>query len=112
MISKENAASLEKEIAWFSRVLETRITLYFEQDHQYKNIYDIPPPDLEGDGSEYARIVKASAMSFDERVVLILSLLPHIRPQVLDTFFIRNSAAGKPRRMADFYPPAKRSLSF
>ena len=29
-------------------------------------------------------------MGFDERIVLILAMMPHIRPQVLDTFFIRN----------------------
>lgn len=45
---------------------------------------------VEGDVSEYARVVSEYGMSFDERIVLILTLLPHIRPQALDTFFIQN----------------------
>lgn len=90
MVDKENASTLEKEIAWFGKVLETRITLYFGQQCAYGDIYDISPPDLENDASEYARVVKECGMGFDERIVLVLALLPHVRPQALDTFFIRN----------------------
>ena len=84
---KANAISLEKELNWFSRALEARFSLYFEQEREYPSIYDIPPPDLEGDDSEYARLVKECDMSFDERIVLILTLIPHIRPELLDIFF-------------------------
>ena len=31
-LSTANAVSLEKELAWFSSVLDTRIALYFEHD--------------------------------------------------------------------------------
>ena len=31
-LSTANAISLEKELAWFSSVLDTRIALYFEHD--------------------------------------------------------------------------------
>lgn len=85
-----NAAFLEKEIAWFSTVLETRISLYFEQDCPYHSIYELVPPAVEGDASEYAKLVRKYDIDFDERIVLILALLPHIRPQTLDTFFIQN----------------------
>lgn len=85
-----NAAFLEKEIAWFSTVLETRISLYFEQDCPYHNIYELVPPAVEEDASEYAKLVRKYDIDFDGRIVLILALLPHIRPQALDTFFIQN----------------------
>jgi len=85
-----NAISLEKELAWFSRVLETRFQLYFEQPCEFDCIYDVQPPLVEGDYSEYARLVSEYGMSVDERIVLMLALVPHIRPQVLDTFFIHN----------------------
>lgn len=87
---KQNAISLEKELAWFSRVLETRISLYFEQVCEFDSVQAISPPDLAGDDSEYARLVKACAMSFDERLVLILALIPHICPQALDNLFVQN----------------------
>ena len=89
-ISRKNTISLENELTWFSRVLEARISLYFEQACAFRTINDIAPPDLEKDDSEYAGLVKACGMGFAERIVLILALIPHIRPQALDTFFTQN----------------------
>ena len=90
MMSQSNAITLEHEIDWFSRVLEARIGLYFEQPCDYDDIREISPPDLSDDQSEYASVVSENGMGFDERIVFILAMLPHIRPQVLDTLFIRN----------------------
>ena len=89
-LSSLNAISLEAEIDWFSRVLSARISLYFEQACEVEDIHVIPPPDLSVDESEYAGLVKQFGMGFDERIILILALIPHIRPQALDTLFIRN----------------------
>jgi hypothetical protein len=85
-----NANCLDSEIAWFSRVLEARICRYFEQSEDCVDINAITPPDLSNDESEYARVVDEHAMGFDERIVFILALIPHIRPQALDTLFVRN----------------------
>ena len=85
-----NALSLERELDWFNRVLEARISLYFGQECEYGDIHEIAAPDLAGSESEYARLVADCAMGFDERLVLILSLIPHIRPQALDTLFVSN----------------------
>jgi AAA+ superfamily predicted ATPase len=85
-----NALSLERELDWFNRVLEARINLYFGQECEYRDIHEIPPPDLAGTEPEYAELVTDCAMGFDERLVLILSLIPHVRPQALDTLFISN----------------------
>lgn len=89
-IDRANAAALERELEWFNRVLETRISLYFEQPGADGDIRAIAPPELENDPSAYARLVREQGMGFDERIVLILALVPHVRPQLLDTFFIRN----------------------
>ena len=85
-----NAATLEKEIDWFSRVLEAVIKIYFEQEKDAADIRQIAPPDLQGDDSGYAQLVKQHSMDFDERLVLVLALIPHVRPQMLDLLFIRN----------------------
>ena len=87
---RANAVSLEKEIEWFSQVVAARISLYFEQPCEYSDIYVITPPDLRSDDSEYGRFIATHELAFEERIVLILTLIPHIRPQVLDTFFINN----------------------
>jgi len=85
-----NAVTLEREIEWFDRVLEAVIRLYFEQERETDDIREITPPDLGADDSEYARLVKQYRMNFDERMVLVLALIPHVRPQLLDLLFIRN----------------------
>jgi len=85
-----NAATLESEIDWFNRVLEAAIKLYFEQEREHDDIREITPPDLAEDNSEYARLVKQHAMDFNERMVLVLAMIPHVRPQMLDLLFIRN----------------------
>ncbi len=85
-----NAASLESEIAWFSRVLDARISLYFEQPCAYRDIYDLSPPSLVHDDSTYGQLVSECGFGFDERLVLILALIPHVRPQSLDTLFVQN----------------------
>lgn len=89
-LTQSNAITLEREINWFSQVLQTRLGLYFEHSIDYHDIRDISPPDLSEVPSEYARIVNENEMGFDERLVLILALIPHIRPQILDPFFTRN----------------------
>lgn len=88
--SQANAATLQAEIQWFSRVMETRFSLHFGQACDYSDVRDHAPPELLNDESDYARLVNDCAMTFDERIMLILALIPHLRPQLLDAFFVRN----------------------
>lgn len=87
--------ALENEIEWFSRVLDTRIRLYFEQSCDYDSIYSIAPPSLDDDHSEYAMLVRKHHLQFDERLIFILGLTVHLRPQVLDTLLITNTNTGR-----------------
>jgi len=86
----QNAGALEREVAWFERVLDARLALHFEQPAKVGDVREIPPPKLGKDRSEYSRIVRECEMGFEERLVFILALLPHVRPQALDTLFVRN----------------------
>lgn len=85
-----NAASLEREIAWFRKVLEARFDIYFQRESAFNEIYQIMPPDVTLDQSEYARVIRDCNMSFDERIVIILALLPHLQPNILDSFLVNN----------------------
>ncbi len=77
---------LEKQTAWFSSVLEVAIQLYFKQDCAFESIEEIPLPKE----NLFEGIIEKE-LSFDERVILLLALMPHIRPQVLDVFFTENT---------------------
>lgn len=85
-----NAVTLAAELEWFERVLETRIATHFEQPAAVDDIRALTPPDLVGDPSEYAAVVREYSMGFDERLLLMLALVPHVRPQLLDLLFVRN----------------------
>ncbi|MCP5244432.1 MAG: ATP-binding protein [Burkholderiales bacterium] len=85
-----NAATLEKEIVWFKKVMTARFDLYFERNTDIKEISTIAPPDLATDLSEFAQIIKKFDMDFDERIIVILALLPHLQPQGLDYFLFNN----------------------
>ena len=85
-----NAEDLLREITWFEQVVETRLSLFFDQSCIFKNIVEISPPDLEGN-SVYSAFVRFYHLSFSERLILILALLPHIFPQKLDVFYSKQS---------------------
>lgn len=88
--SQANAAALEQEINWCTQVMDARFEQYFAAEGDPKAQFDVRrliPPDFSRDESEYARIVRQFAMRFDERLILALTLMPHIRPQALDLFF-------------------------
>ncbi len=106
-----NAQSLEKELAWFESFLTSRTEQFKKALHSknkadnYVGIEDMnrfPLPQLPE--SAYARLVEAlleagklhfqpeeqQYLHFAERLILILTLVPHIRPELLDVFFFQN----------------------
>ncbi|MDH3976498.1 MAG: ATP-binding protein [Deltaproteobacteria bacterium] len=87
-----SACILEDELNWFFKVLDGRIKLHFGHDFDHDDIFDIMPPGLDGGESVYGYFITHYNMTFAERVVFILSLVPHIKPQLLDLFFTKNAA--------------------
>ncbi len=91
----ENAVDLERETAWFSQVLAARLRPYFPSASDGPGVADgagaVPAAPALGN-SAYGRFVREYGLSEEERVVLILALLPHIRPQLLDVLWIKNAS--------------------
>lgn len=90
-LSRLNAVSLNRELDWLARVIDARMKNHFKQADPLPKVLEITPPDLNEDTSTFAGWVKKYNLTFEERIVVILSLTPHIRPNLLDVFFIRNS---------------------
>ncbi len=91
--SETNAATLELECTWFELVLHTALSPYFAEEEEedfLQNPYAVSPLDLSNDPSPYAKTVRQYDLGFAERLVLILVLIPHLRPRQLDIFFINN----------------------
>ena len=84
------ASTLAEELEWFTKVLETRLKLYFGHDCDYESIDQVAPPDVRKD-SPYGDLVEQLRLDHSQRLLLILAIVPHIQPQLLDPFFVKNS---------------------
>ena len=77
---------LTAAIQWFSQVLTAAIQLYFRQECRLESIEEVQPP---RDGW-LEQVTGQPDIRFEERVVVMLALMPHVRPQALDIFFVQN----------------------
>lgn len=83
---------MQQHINWFKEILTTAIAFYFEQECEYSLLEEIQTP-----ASDWLeKSIGASEITFEERVVIMLALMPHIAPEVLDIFFIQNESLNRP----------------
>lgn len=78
-------------IHYFQTLLQTAFSVYFRQESQYATLKEIPLPD----NDELASLA-GQELSWEERIVLLLGLMPHISPESLDLFFIQNKNLDRP----------------
>ena len=92
-ILSENAEDLEQELKWFAEVLDTRLKLYFKtemSEETVSSIFEIAPPHLSHSNSYYAQLIRQHQFSSSERLAILLAIIPHIRPQLLDVLWTKN----------------------
>jgi AAA+ superfamily predicted ATPase len=86
----QNANTIEKELAWLQQLWLVRGKITFELSEVEESFEELLPPDLSGDNSAYAALIAQFQMNFQERVILLLALIPHIKPAFLDMLQIKN----------------------
>jgi len=86
-----NAKTLLADFEWFQAVVDTRMKLSFNRECEHDSIYKISPPSIEENGSSYADFVAHYNPGFEERIIILLALAPHVAPQLLDVFFVKNN---------------------
>lgn len=75
-------------------MLDAAIRLYFKQECHIASLHEIEPPrsmwwqQMTGRPDEQ--------ISFDEKLVIMLALMPHLYPQALDIFFVNNKNFDRP----------------
>lgn len=76
-------------IEWFETILHVTIGVYFQQ----QGFENTSVGQLRLPSSKWLEeATKHSDITFEERVIVMLALMPHIKPQALDTFFLQNGA--------------------
>ena len=90
----QNILTIEKELKWFEIFLEARIAQFF--NNKLEDPYQIHiAPDLSEEESIYAKFVNRYQLNFGERLVLLLCLIPHIKPELLDSFLVKDAVTGR-----------------
>jgi adenylate kinase family enzyme len=78
---------MKNYIEWFETVLDTAIRLYFKHpDCPYTSVEQVTPPA----DNWLEQVTMRSDIALEERIVVLLALMPHINPQGLDYFFFQN----------------------
>lgn len=77
-----------QQIKWFQQVLDTAIRLYFKQECEVDSLYEVKT--YSSSWWKEVTGISDKQISFDEKVVVMFALMPHICPQILDIFFVQN----------------------
>lgn len=77
---------MNEYIGWFNQALTTSIQLYFRQECEYSSLEELNPPE----NRWLEQVTGVSDITFGERLVIMLALMPHVCPQILDIFFVQN----------------------
>ena len=91
-LATDNARDLERELAWFAQILQARLSHYFAAEQLDDPLLSVEPPDLAASQSRYAGLLREWALTIPERLLLLLTLVPVLRPQLLDVLFSKNDA--------------------
>src|SRR6056297_3592001 len=85
-----NARDIGAELDWFRHILKVRSKLNAREVTETDDVYNITPPYFNGSRSAYANFINEHNLGFEERFLLILALVPHIKPELLDLFLAKN----------------------
>lgn len=90
-----NSVFIKNELDWLAAIMAARLKLYFSQDAGVKNVSEIVPQDLTPECGNYCSFLLENRLGFEDRVFLILSFVPYLKPQLLDCFNVKNSDTGQ-----------------
>ena len=90
-----NNRFIADELNWLAAVMALRLRLYFGQETEQKEVRDIVPQTLAQGQGRYCDYLMDNGLGFEERLFLILSFVPYLKPQLLDCFNVKNSDTGQ-----------------
>ncbi|WP_317932306.1 ATP-binding protein [Halioxenophilus sp. WMMB6] len=96
---ENNARDIDRDLSWLAHLLQQRLGQYFTGGDEGAT----PPPSLPlnltappmlGD-SDYTHFLIANALSLEERLIILIALVPTVRPQLFDVLLTKNSETGR-----------------
>ena len=77
---------LRSELEWLGAALDVIRKLNAEDECDYSSVFDVTPPDHLPENVPYAQFIAKHDLSFAERFLIVLAIVPHAQPSLLDTF--------------------------
>jgi len=90
MSISNNATVVQAELDWLQNILKARSTMNANSGNSIRDVLEISAPSLLEQAGSYARFIQKLALTAEERFLLVLSVVPHIKPQMLDMFMVKN----------------------
>ena len=91
---RNNSVHLTIDLAWLQRVIDHRLAEQFGNESNATEA-DLDAPDLGQAASVYSGFIDMFELNRNERLAVILCLAPVIRPQVLDSLFMKDANTNK-----------------
>lgn len=85
---------MKELIDWFRTLLDTSFRIYFRQESDVLSLSEVEPPHSEW--WERMTGMPQAEVGFEEKVTLMLALMPHLYPQALDILFVNNKSFERP----------------
>ncbi len=84
-----NSQTITAELAWLKSVIEMRLEQLLDAEGGTE---EVVIPEVEEDPSPYAQLIREQQLTINDRLILILTLAPHVQPALLDYFFLRSES--------------------
>jgi len=93
-IDQEMIKPILEDLNWLKSFIEARMSQYFDPEQDGQLV--LTAPIHINEHAPYCRFITMHQLDFVERVVLLMSMVPLLSPQIYDCFFIQNSSIGRP----------------
>jgi len=85
-----NALVIESELNWLSNIINHRLNVYFQNQETTLTEQDLALPEYPEVEAPYVTFITLYQLSLEERLLLIMALVHHVKPQLFDVFQIKN----------------------
>ena len=82
MSQQSNAPNIYNSLEYLKKITKIRLQLHFKSDDTAQETVNLPSPSLHNDNSPFYRFIQKHQLNFDEYIVLLLALTPHLQPNL------------------------------
>ena len=90
-----NAHDLSKECDWLKQLIHSRLRHYFDQNEPVESWKMLAPPSFNEPYSPYAEFMVVNAFTPLERLLIVLALVPVVKPEILDVLLSVNEQTSR-----------------